>query len=395
MGVSGPPGPEEASGLTTAGLVGIVGCVVAALTPGFATGTLAVQIRAELEFGEAALGGAVAAFFAIAAVSSIPLGRLSQRYGAAAVLRGAGVGSAVSLLGIAVAARSLWSLIGMMLIGGAAMAAAQPAANMLISQLVPLNRQGRVLGLKQAGIPISTLCGGLAVPIVALTVGWRWSFVGAAVFALAAALLVPASKVGARAQSRSSAAPDAGAAWLLMVSVALALGSAATTSLAAFSVQGAVTATVSSAVAGYLVAVGSAGAICTYVLAGSRADTRPGGELLMVAAMLSVGAASLLLLSRGLPSAYHVGVPVAYAIGWGWPGLLNLAVVRRNPSAAGRATGATQTGAYAGAVLGPPGFGALAETYSYSTAWLTAACCSFAAAVILVRVPRTRPSARI
>ena len=53
--------------------------------------------------------------------------------------------------------------------------------------------------------------------------------------------------------------------------------------------------------------------------------------------------------------------PLAFATGWAWPGLFNLAVVRVNPSAPGAATGITQTGTYLGAVVGPVLFGVVAE----------------------------------
>ena len=64
-----------------------------------------------------------------------------------------------------------------------------------------------------------------------------------------------------------------------------------------------------------------------------------------------------------------VGALVAFALGWGWPGLFNLAVVDRNREAPGSATGVSQTGIYVGAAAGPAAFGALAHTAGYGTAW--------------------------
>jgi hypothetical protein len=66
-------------------------------------------------------------------------------------------------------------------------------------------------------------------------------------------------------------------------------------------------------------------------------------------------------------------MPAAYVTAWGWPALLHLAVVRRNPRAPSAATGIVNTGAFLGAVGGPILFGWLATAESYGTAWSTSA----------------------
>ena len=119
----------EPYALSGSGLAGAVGCVVAALLPPFMTGALAVQVSADLRFGETALGIAVSVFFVTAAVTSVPLGRAAEKHGPARALRWAGGTSALCLLGIAGAARTYGVLVGLLAIGGAAVAAAQPAAN--------------------------------------------------------------------------------------------------------------------------------------------------------------------------------------------------------------------------------------------------------------------------
>ena len=59
----------------------------------------------------------------------------------------------------------------------------------------------------------------------------------------------------------------------------------------------------------------------------------------------------------------------AFALGWGWPGLFNLAVVDLNREAPGAATGVTQTGIYVGAAAGPAAYGLVSAEYGYSAAW--------------------------
>ena len=59
---------------------------------------------------------------------------------------------------------------------------------------------------------------------------------------------------------------------------------------------------------------------------------------------------------------FVLGALVAFTLGWGWPGLFNLAVVDSNRETPGSASGVSQTGIYAGAAFGPAAFGALAST---------------------------------
>jgi predicted MFS family arabinose efflux permease len=72
-------------------------------------------------------------------------------------------------------------------------------------------------------------------------------------------------------------------------------------------------------------------------------------------------------------AALLVGTLAGFGLGWAWPGLLNLAVVRIERDAPAAATSITQTGVYAGGAAGPLAFGALVHATSYPTAWLTSA----------------------
>ncbi len=64
---------------------------------------------------------------------------------------------------------------------------------------------------------------------------------------------------------------------------------------------------------------------------------------------------------------------VAFALGWGWPGLFNLAVVQHHREAPAAATGITQSGIYVGAAGGPAAFGLLSTPLGYSGAWAVVA----------------------
>ena len=105
-----------------------VAVATATVLPAFLIGGLAVQVRGELGFGEAALGLAVAVFFVTSSLLSAPMGRVVERIGAHRAMRLAAAGSAASLLGVALLASSWAWLVACLLVGGLANAVSHPAA---------------------------------------------------------------------------------------------------------------------------------------------------------------------------------------------------------------------------------------------------------------------------
>jgi MFS family permease len=361
-----------------------VAVATAGVLPGFLTGGLAVQIRGELGFGEGALGFAVAVFLAASALASVVSGRVVERLGPLLGMRLAAAASAASLLAVSVLASSWWWLCACLVLGGLGNAISHPATHFLLAREVPQNRQGLAFGVKQAAIP-ATLLAGLAVPLVATTVGWRWAFAGGAALALGVALLVPTGEKRVTTRPvKEARAGDAPLAALVLLALGIGLGSAAANPLGAFVVESAVAAGVGVGAAGLLLALGSVAGIGVRVVFGYLADRLNSGRLRLVAGMLGVGTVGFVLLASGSAPLLVVGVTIAFAAGWGWPGLFNFAVVKSNPGAPAAATGITQTGASSGAAVGPLAFGLLVEETSFATAWLTSgAVAVLAAAAIL------------
>ncbi|MGH9023747.1 MAG: MFS transporter [Acidimicrobiia bacterium] len=376
---TGTPGedlpPHGSAGILLATAVATTVCV----SPPFLLGAMAVQIRADLRFSAVGTGLGVGAFFGAASLSSAVLGRLAERFGAARALRLAVVWSGIAQLAAAVAARSLPGLLVVLAVAGGANALAQPAANLLIVQSLPGNRQGMAFAVKQSCVPLSTLLGGLAVPALALTVGWRWAFVGAAAVSVVSALGVPRVSESRRAPSARSSAGQAPMATMAVLSMGISLGAASCGALGAFLVSAGVETGLSPGTAGLALTLGSILCVTGRLLAGARADRRKGGHLRVVAIMLGAGSFGCLLLATAQQPVFLSAIPIAFGLGWAWPGLFNLAVVQANPGSPAAATGITQTGTYFGAVAGPLAFGFVAERWSFSMAWLLAAACSAAA----------------
>ncbi|QIN79914.1 MFS transporter [Rubrobacter marinus] len=353
--------------------------------PSFLTGGLAVQIRGEFGFGAGALGLAVAVFFVVSSLSSALAGRVAERIGSHAAMRTSSLVGALALLAVALLAGSWWGLVACLVLGGAGNAIAQPSTNLLIAREVPVGRHGLAFGVKQAAIPVATLLAGLAVPVIAVTLGWRWAFAGGALLALVVALLVPRENDGEPpGRLKEARAGDAPLAPLILLAVGIGLGSTAATPLGAFVVESAVSTGVEVGTAGLLLALGSGVGIVVRVVAGHLADGMTGGRLRLVAGMLVLGTAGFAMLASGAPGLLVVGVVLAFGAGWGWPGLFNFAIVKSSPKAPAAATGITQTGASGGAALGPLLFGYTVEATSFGTAWIaTAAVALLSAAAIL------------
>ncbi|MEH1167832.1 MFS transporter [Micromonospora sp. CPCC 205539] len=362
---------------------GAIATTIACVLPVFLLGGLAVQMGADLDFSPAGLGLAVSVYFGVSALASMPSGRLVERYGPAVAARCGILLAAGSMLAVAGLARSYPVLVGLLALSATANALGQLASNVALARQVPAHRQGLSFGVKQAAIPVSTLLAGAAVPTIALTAGWRWAFVAAAVAALATLPAVPRQEPG---QARRSGAARAGRATgaLVVIGAAATLASGAANALGTFLVDSAVGRGLSPGVAGLTLTLGSAVCVLARVGAGWLADRRASGHIALIAAMLVIGAAGLGLLAFAGTAPLVAGVLLGFGLGWAWPGLVNFAVVRLHPQAPAAATSITQTGVYAGGCLGPLSLGPLAAHLGYPAMWSTAAVSMLLAAALML-----------
>jgi predicted MFS family arabinose efflux permease len=352
----------------------------ATVLPGFLVGALALQIRADLDVSVAAVASGVTVFFAAGALGAGPGGRLAERMGALRSILACVVATAVCLLLAALVAQSLVVLLGLLAVAGVANAVTQPAINLFMADQVPLARQGIAFGIKQAAIPAAVLVSGLALPLLALPLGWRPTFAICAAGVLAVAVVVRRSATSFAPVPQRDPAPRPSRA-LIVTALGAALASAGPNSLGAYLVASAVDVGIAEGVAGLLAAAGSGVALLARVALGERADRRRDYGYAAVVSLLVSGSLGFALLATGEAALFVIGVFAAFALGWGWPGLFNLAVVHLNREAPGAATGVTQTGIYVGAAAGPAAYGLVSEEYGYSTAWVVSGTLCLLAAV--------------
>lgn len=345
-------------------------------------GALAVQMLPTLGLTLGTLGLAVSIYYFTAAAGSVAAGRLAEWLGGARAIRLTAASAAVILVGLGEVVRSVVGLFVLLGLAGAVSALMNPATNLFLLRRIPKTRQGLAFGTKQAAVPFAALLAGLAVPSVALTVGWRWAFVVAAGVAGVAAILAPRSRtsLATRRRQRAGHAPRVSLLPLLALAVSLGLGVFASAGLTTFLVASAVSDGLGKGAAGLVAALAAATAVVVRVFTGLEADRSRRGHLILVSAMVISGAGgyALLAIATMYRAAWIVvlGAVVAYGAGWGWNGLFNFAIARSHSDAPALATGVTQTGGRLAGAFGPLIFGVLVVHGSFAFGWMV---CSVAA----------------
>jgi predicted MFS family arabinose efflux permease len=368
---------------------------VVAVSPVFLLGGVAVQARADLGFGPDTLGRLVGAFFLTTSLSSLVVGRFVQGIGGVRGLITATLLSAVSLAGVAAAPGPGWLYV-VYVLGGFANAFAQPAVNLALAQVVNARRLGVTMGLKQASIPFASLLGGLSVPLIAMVLGWRWTFgIAAATAVLIAATLVvrPAPlSLQLPVETEATVNQTIDRKRMLLLAGAAAFAAASATPLGTFLVDSGVSTGYAANAAALLFSTVSIAGLLSRIALGLAVDLMPRESSVgLMSVLLLTGSLGYLALSQGGTLLFAVGAFTAFVFGWGWAGVFQYIIVAFNPGASAVATGIGQTGASMGAAFGPLAFGQVAAQWSYSVGWLmSAALALVAASMVIVDLARCR-----
>lgn len=402
------PGPGRVIGTAASALI-------SATLPLFLLGALAPRISADLGVDEVAIGGLVAVFFLSGAVCSIPGGRLTDRVGSTAALRiGAALAGTIALA-IAATGRTFAALLVLFVLGGAMVPLADTGGARAISSGVPLHRQGLAFGGKEASIPVASLLAGLTVPILGAQLGWRPAYLVAAVIAVTVAVIIPrgldlpgpgstpvagpagshtAAEAAADVHQVATSVPEAPAPpattgrALVLLAVASGLAGAAGNSAPTFLVSSGVSAGMTEAAAGVLLAVASVAGIASRLASGVAADRRGGSERRIMAGLMITGGLGMGVLAVGGTSLTVIGALLTFGGGWGWTGLAFFAAVRLRPDRPARAAGAILAGLASGGALGPLAFGAVAAGPGYPAAWSVAGAAMVSAGLLSVAADR-------
>ncbi|HSF85427.1 MAG TPA: MFS transporter [Acidimicrobiia bacterium] len=378
-----------------AGVTGGVPMLTALTFAGMAAGTftitslgvLASFIIDDLGITRGQLGLIIGADTLFAALFSPIAGRAADRLGGRRALIALFVLAAMAWVAYGVAPVFGLMFVGALL-GGLADASCNPATNRMIVVRLPPGRRGAVTGMKQSGVQAGVFFAGVALPTMAVAMGWRTAFAIVAVipllFAVATARLVAPASRRPRHERSSPGRLPVSIRWL-----------------AGF---------------GFLFGVAGAAAVLVplYVEESLGLDARVGGLVAATAGLVAVGArvwwahlaertgrvvetlwamtpigivGAMLFLLAGSAGSWLIW-PAAVSFGLStaaWNGVGMLAAMNDAGAAAtGRASGIIISGFLLGQGIAPPIYGALVDaTGSYAPMWWLAAAAAFATALLV------------
>lgn len=375
-------------------MIVISSALVLVALPFFMVGGLAVQIKDDLGLTEASLGAAVTIGFLSGALTAPFGGRIADHLGPRRAVYIGCVLATASLFSLGLLTTGWATLVAFLSVGGVGIALTDPGLAILVGETIPHRRQGLAFGIKEASIPAATLVAGLAVPTVALTVGWRWAFL-IAVFPLGLVLgLLPRLQTPIDVEDTSAQEPMESSASspkrraLLLAAVAAALGTTAASGVGIFLTDSAVAMGMAPGNAGLLLAMGSVAGIVTRVAAGGLADRTGGPQFKLIATMLAVGAVTMSLGGTGKTALLILGTLGAFTGGWAWTGIYFLSLVKTFPDRPGAVAGIGTAGLGVGNAAGPVLFGLVAGTWSFGAAWVGAGMVAAMAAVLMASARR-------
>jgi predicted MFS family arabinose efflux permease len=260
------------------------------------------------------------------------------------------------------------------------------------------------MGIKQTGLTLGGLTAALALPPVAVALGWRSALAAAGAASVAGAALVLGAyrTPGLAPAARPTSWPrlvELGVflrrpGVLVVFASGLALSTAQSSVLAYLALHAKETYALSAVAAGQVLAVAQLGGTVSRLGWGAISDRffsgrrRPG---VVVSALLGGVAYALFALGEGLPSAAIVPLALLAGAGaFGWVGLYFALVAEIGGARyAGLLTGVAVAFAWSGVLVGPPAFGLLLQaTGSYAWPWLALAA---VAVLVAATLPQLRP----
>lgn len=344
---------------------------------GFIPGFVATALRDDLGISKGQVGFLVGLHFGCTGLGSILGGRLTDRFGArnAVIADMAAVAVAAS---IAAAIGSYWSLLVAAVLSGTGYALVNAGTNVAMAKAVSSRRRTLAMSLKTAGVPAMAAITAAIGPWVANRWSWQhllWGTAATAVLSGAVAAVVLENDRPERLAATSVARTELprGFVWFPIGAFLLIAGSQPMYSWLVPYVEQALETTAGTA--GVISAAASAIGVATMVLSALRSDRiGPDRRISLVNALLAANTVALTLVLAaqrfGLALAV-VGAVIGTATQLSAIGTMHATLVDRAPGAVARATGATMTGYYLGALVSPTAFGVIADaTDSFTWSWL-------------------------
>lgn len=375
----------------------ILGCLILAqlvMSIGaYAWGPLAPYLLKELGLSRAQVGSLTSILYLVASLAATPLGFLVDRWGARKMLI-----LSLAVMGVAFVVMGrvdvFWLLLGLSGIAGLGYGAINQVSVKDLSAWFDTGFRATAMGVRQAGVTVGAALGAIILPAVAGTGGWHYGTVvaGGLILATAALALLVYRDVGTAGTeaAQEPAKPKPGAAEKvnvlgelkkpelminLLVIPLLAGGQAAigTFLIVYLQEKGLFGSEVSLGsfltvvmVAGTIGRIGW-GVISDRILGGNRIKT-----MIVISLTGLIGCLGMISLRPGISAAAVYGFSALLGAGFlGFHGVLFACIAELVENKyAGAVTGILISVAWAGIVIIPIVFGALADRVGYTWSWL-------------------------
>ena len=363
---------------------------------GFLPGFIATTFRDDLGISKGQVGLLVGLYFGCTGLGSIMGGRLTDRFGARAVVVADMV--SVTIAGaFAAAVGTYWSLLVAAIIGGSGYALVNAGTNVAMAHAVPIRRRTLAMSVKTAGVPAMAAITAAVGPWAANRWSWQhviWALVILTILAaVGAGLILGNDRNGEVGGDTGSLVPlPTGFIWFPVGAFLLIAGSQPMYSWVVPYLEQSLDA--SPSVAGGISAVASAVGVVVMIFSALRSD-RTGADsrvaLIVVLLFANAGAILMVLLADAIGLALAiVGTVIGIAVQLSAIGTMHATIVDRAPGAVARATGWTMTGYYLGALVSPTAFGVVADvTDTFTWSWMATI------ALLLLAVPAWRAAGRV
>ena len=347
--------------------------------------TIAPKVAESLGVAPVLVGYHVGLTFGAAAVASIYGGIVVLRLGAARTTQ---LSMVSSVIGVALLALPHVGYVALgSLFIGTGMGFASPAASYLLVKHTSADRRNLLFSIKQTGVPLGGVIIALTAPILAVTVGWRWSLAMIATVGVATLLITERARVAWDSDHRPvgslRSTPFGGVplVWrqkaLRWVALAAVLFSSVQRILLSFTVIYLVTEGGYGLVeAGIMLSVAQVGGATSRIPWGWLADRLRSGlaVLTLICAIMIMSSVALILLEASWPKTLvYLLFFLLGASCVGWNGIVHAECARLSPPGMISLTaGGMSFFVYGGVMFGPPVFAVAYGTIgSYGgTFWL-------------------------
>jgi predicted MFS family arabinose efflux permease len=341
----------------------LAGAMAFAMFPGAAIGILSRFMIDDLGLTRTEIGLIATGFFLVEALTSLPMGGVADRLGGRTVLFVVLTTSAIGMLAMATA-WNVWTLLAFAAFAGIAPAGANPATNHLIIAHIAPGSRGWITGVKQSGVQVGIFAGGLGLPPLALTLGWRWALALSALVALSVAGIAAVVLPRTTRDARSSGGPTIRAAlptsvrWLAGYGILMGIGVAAYSTYLPLYSQEVIGLSVGRA--GGVMAVFGVVGLVARITWGRIAEkaSHPALPLLWIGVLSVLSAVLIWGAASQMPALLWLGAAVAGLGSVSWMSVGMMAIMTTlEPSRAGRGSAAVTLGFAIGLTIGPVAFG--------------------------------------